>query len=130
MCEKFGIVLALAALHNALGYCYGEIHHPERASEFNLKGEEIARGLMKQDYIGCRQFAKQVAQSSVNFMENLFDQGKVDAAWDRMKSLEEEAKSDDAGIDKSLVAGAVDDMSDMDDYDANEAAYEDMGDYE
>jgi ATP/maltotriose-dependent transcriptional regulator MalT len=36
-----------------------------------------------------------VAQANVNLMENLFDQGKQDAAWDRIKSFEEEAKSED-----------------------------------
>jgi hypothetical protein len=54
MCEKFGIVLVLGSLYNAVGYCYGEIHHPERASQFNLRGEQIARGLIKQDYVGGR----------------------------------------------------------------------------
>jgi tetratricopeptide (TPR) repeat protein len=31
----------------------------------------------------------------VNLMENLFDKGKIDDAWDRMESLKEESKSDD-----------------------------------
>ena len=45
--------------------------------------------------------------------------------------LEEEAKSnEDVGIDKSLVAGSVDDFSDLDDEDADECMYEDMSEYE
>jgi hypothetical protein len=44
--------------------------------------------------------------------------------------MEEEATTEDAGIDKSLIAGAVDDFSDMDDYDGDEAMYEDMSEYE
>jgi hypothetical protein len=45
--------------------------------------------------------------------------------------LEEEAKSnEDVGVDKSLVAGSVDDFSDLDDEGADEAMYEDMSEYE
>lgn len=46
------------------------------------------------------------------------------------ENLEEEAKSTDNTVDKSLVAGAVDDMSDMDDFDDGDGMYEDMSDYE
>jgi hypothetical protein len=44
--------------------------------------------------------------------------------------LEEEDKVDDHSFDKSLVANAVDDMSDMDDYEEDDAMYEDMGECE
>lgn len=44
-------------------------------------------------------------------------------------NLEEEDKAEDFSVDKSLVAGAVDDMSDMDDYSEDEAMYEDMEEY-
>jgi hypothetical protein len=40
-------------------------------------------------------YAEMLAQGNVNLMENLFDQGKQDAAWDRIKSFEQEAKSED-----------------------------------
>jgi tetratricopeptide (TPR) repeat protein len=36
-----------------------------------------------------------VANANVNLMENLFDQGKTEEAWNRIKSLEEESKSSD-----------------------------------
>jgi len=45
--------------------------------------------------MGRRGYAEIVAQANVNLMENLFDQGKQDTAWDQMKSLKEEAKSED-----------------------------------
>jgi tetratricopeptide (TPR) repeat protein len=36
-----------------------------------------------------------VAQASVNLMENLFDQGKTEEAWSRIKPFEEESKGPD-----------------------------------
>jgi tetratricopeptide (TPR) repeat protein len=50
---------------------------------------------MEQYPMGRETSAEVVAQANVNLMENLFDQGNPDAAWDRMKSFKEETKSDD-----------------------------------
>ena len=38
-------------------------------------------------------YAEMAAQGSVNLMESLFDQGRLEEAWDRMQSLKEESKS-------------------------------------
>jgi tetratricopeptide (TPR) repeat protein len=80
---------------NTLGYCYSEIHQHNHAWELNLKGEEIARRQMKDYPLGRHLYAEIVAQANVNLMENLFDQGKVDAALDRMNDFKEESKSKD-----------------------------------
>ena len=48
LCEKLGGPIHLGRLYNTLGYCYGEIHHPEEAWKWNLKSEGIARKLMEQ----------------------------------------------------------------------------------
>ncbi len=93
--EKFGAFFRLGALYNCLGYCYGEIYQQDYAWRFNRRSEEIARGQMKEYPMGRRGYAEIVAQANVNLMENLFDQGNLDAAWDRVKSLEEEGKSED-----------------------------------
>jgi tetratricopeptide (TPR) repeat protein len=93
--EKYGAFFHLGMLYNSLGYCYGEIHQHEQAWKYNLRGEEIARDQMKEYAKNLRGSAEIVAQTSVNLMENLYDQGKQDAAWDRIKSFEEEAKSED-----------------------------------
>jgi ATP/maltotriose-dependent transcriptional regulator MalT len=53
---------------------------------------------MKEYAKGRRGYAEIVAQANVNLMENLFDQGKLDAAWDRIKSFEEETKSEDFSL--------------------------------
>jgi tetratricopeptide (TPR) repeat protein len=39
--------------------------------------------------------AEIVAQANVNLMENLYDQGKIEEVWSRIKSFEEESKSGD-----------------------------------
>jgi tetratricopeptide (TPR) repeat protein len=93
LCEKFGGAIHLGRLYNALGYCYSEIHNPEEAWKWNLKSEEIARKLMKQYPMGG--LGEIVAQANVNLMENLFDQGKTEGVWDRIKSFEDEANNPD-----------------------------------
>jgi class 3 adenylate cyclase/tetratricopeptide (TPR) repeat protein len=95
LCEKFGGAVHLGRLYNTLGYCYSQIHHPEEAWKWNLKSEEIARKLMEQYPMGDPIAGEIVAQANVNLMENLFDQGKKEEVWDRIKSFEEESKSPD-----------------------------------
>ena len=95
LCEKFGVSIRLGCLYNCLGYCYGEIHNIERAAELNKKGEEIARNLLIKYPMGRHQYAEMLAQSRINLMENYFDQGNLDAAWNGIQDLKEEAKSED-----------------------------------
>jgi class 3 adenylate cyclase/tetratricopeptide (TPR) repeat protein len=93
--EKFGAFFRLASLHNTLGYAYGEIHQHQRAWALNLKSEEIARGQMEKHPLGRHLYAELHAQASVNLMENLFDQWKVEDALDRMASFKQESRSKD-----------------------------------
>jgi tetratricopeptide (TPR) repeat protein len=93
--ERFGAVHRLGSLLNSLGYCYGEIHQYTDAWRLNLKGEEIARRMMKEYPLGRHLYAEIAAQAIVNLLENLFDQGKVDAAWDRMNAFKQESRSKD-----------------------------------
>jgi class 3 adenylate cyclase/tetratricopeptide (TPR) repeat protein len=95
LCEKFGGAIHLGRLYNSLGYCYSEIHYPEEAWKWNLKSDGIARKLMKQYPIMGLIAGEIVAQANVNLMENLFDQGKTEEVWDRIKSFEEESKGPD-----------------------------------
>ena len=94
-CEKLGGEFMLGRLYNALGYCYQEIHDPEQAWALNLQSEKVARELMKKYPMGSEMAGEVVAQASVNLMENLFDQNKIEEAWHRLKSLEQESKSGD-----------------------------------
>jgi class 3 adenylate cyclase/tetratricopeptide (TPR) repeat protein len=93
--EKFGVPLRLATFYNCLGYCYSEIHHHETAWRLNLKGKATARELMEKYPMSRRLYAEILAQANVNMMENLFDQGKIEEAWNLIQSFEEESKSED-----------------------------------
>ena len=93
ICEKSGNTYYLVRLYNCLGYCYSEIYQPRKAWNWNVRCEEMARKLMLQYPMGRKMSAEVAAQASVNLMENLFDQGNPDGAWDRIKSLETEAES-------------------------------------
>jgi len=95
ICEKLGGELMLGRLYNALGYCYQEVHDPERAWDLNARSEKIARQLMNQYPMGREMGGEVVAQASVNLMENLFDQDKPEEAWHRLKAFKEESKSGD-----------------------------------
>ncbi len=95
ICEKSGSIFWLVRLYNCLGYCYGEIHDSREAWNWNVRSEETARKLMSQSPMGRQMAGEVVAQASVNLMENLFDQGYPDGAWDRIKSFETESRSDD-----------------------------------
>jgi class 3 adenylate cyclase/tetratricopeptide (TPR) repeat protein len=92
--EKFGVPLRLSTFFNCLGYCYSEIHHHETALKLNLKGEATAQELMEKNPMSRRLYAEQLAQDKVNIMENLFDQGKMDEAWNLIQLFKEESKSE------------------------------------
>ena len=91
--EKLGASFRLGSFNNCLGYCYGEIHQHEIAWKFNLRSEEIVRQQMQESPLGRSLFGEILAQTNVNLMENLFDQGKLDEAWKRIESFREELKS-------------------------------------
>ena len=90
--NKLGPFWRHASFLNSLGYCYGEIHQNQHAWKLNLQSEKTAL-MMLEKYPTGLQYAEIVAQAGVNLVENLFDQGKIDAAWNRIKTLEEKAKS-------------------------------------
>jgi tetratricopeptide (TPR) repeat protein len=98
VCEKFGAVLRVGALYNSLGYCYQQIYQHRQAWKLNLRSEEIAREMMEKHPTGRRLYAEIVSQANVNLMENLFEQGRDDEAWDRIESLKRESKSEDYDI--------------------------------
>jgi tetratricopeptide (TPR) repeat protein len=100
ICERFGALYRLDTLYNCLAYCYGEIYQLGQAWKLNLKAEEGARMLMEKYPFGRRQWAHGLGEAVVGLMENLFDQGNQDTAWERLKSLEEESKSADFDMNR------------------------------
>jgi len=91
LCEKLGSLIHLGRFYNTVGYCYGEIHHPEEAWKWNLKSEEIARGLMEQYPMRGLIAGEIVAMANVNLMENLFDQGRKEEAWNRIEPFRKDS---------------------------------------
>ena len=91
--EKLGASFRLGSFNNCLGYCYSEIHQHKTAWKYNLRSEEIVRQQMLESPLGRSLFGEILAQTNVNLMENLFDQGKLDEAWKRLESFREELKS-------------------------------------
>jgi len=93
--EKLGASLRLGSFNNCLGYCYGEIHQHQHAWKFNQRSEEIVRRQMEEYPMGRSLYGEILAQTSVNLMENLFDRGEVELAWERMESFKKESDSKD-----------------------------------
>jgi class 3 adenylate cyclase/tetratricopeptide (TPR) repeat protein len=93
--EKFGALHRLGALYNSLGYCYAEVCQHSRALELNLRGEELARGLMAEYPAGRALYAEMAAQAAVNCMENLYELGRTEEAWNRLKAFKEESRGSD-----------------------------------
>jgi len=93
--EKLGASLRLGSFNNCLGYCYGEIHQHQLAWKFNQRSEEIVRRQMEEYPMGRSLYGEILAQTSVNLMENLFDRGEVELAWERMESFKKESDSKD-----------------------------------
>jgi class 3 adenylate cyclase/tetratricopeptide (TPR) repeat protein len=85
----------LSTLYNCLGFCYSEICLPEKAWELNRKSESISGEEMRKFEFGRRQHAEAYAQARVNLMENLFDQGMIDRAWDLLDPFKVQTKSAD-----------------------------------
>ena len=96
--EKFGAVFRLGALYNTLGYCYSEIVMPDQAWNYNQRAVEAVRAQMDQDTAGFRVYAEMHAQASVNLMENLFDQGKLEDACELMHTLKSISGTSDYDI--------------------------------
>jgi class 3 adenylate cyclase/tetratricopeptide (TPR) repeat protein len=94
-CESLGVKVHLGRLYNCLGYCFMEIQQIEKAKALNSRSRELGRELME-GYPSGRLFAGEiVAHAEVNLMENLFDLGDPDGAWELMKSFEQESRGGD-----------------------------------
>jgi tetratricopeptide (TPR) repeat protein len=94
-CESLGGMVHLGRLYNCLGYCFMEILHVEQARGLNSRSRDLGRKLMEGYPAGRHIAAEIVAHANVNLMENLFDLGNSDAAWELMKSFEQESRGDD-----------------------------------
>jgi len=94
-CESLGVKAHLGRLYNCLGYCFMEIQQIEKAQGLNFRSRELGRELMQGYPTGRQTAAEIVAQAEVNLMENLFDLGDSEAAWELMRAFEQESRGDD-----------------------------------
>jgi tetratricopeptide (TPR) repeat protein len=85
----------LGTLYNCLGFCYSEICLPEQAWGFNQKAESISSEEMRRFEFGQRQRAEAYAQTQVNLLENLFDQGQADRTWKLLDTFKDQTRSTD-----------------------------------
>ena len=92
--EKYGVYYYLGPLNNCLGYCYGEIYQTKLARKCNLESEEIERRLLKIHPIGRREWAHELGHTLTSLVENLLDEGDLDGAWEGIKAIQQEAKSE------------------------------------
>jgi len=95
MCEKYRSLVHLGRLYNCMGYCFGEILHPEKAWEWNVRSDEIGRWLMERYPVSVTYAGEIVTQANVNMLENLLDQADPDVAWNRLISFAEESTGED-----------------------------------
>ena len=98
ICEKFGASFRLGALYNCLGYCYAEILQPVRAWKMNLRSEEVARQQMLDSPMGRSGYAEILAMATANLMENLFEQGKPEETWERIKLFRIESEGNEFDV--------------------------------
>jgi len=93
--EKHDTFFKYAMKINTLGYCHAELQQYETALEFNLRAEKIAREMFHRFPNGRLNHGAMIAQANVNILENLFDQGRIDEAWEQLKAFEKESRSGD-----------------------------------
>ena len=76
--------------------------NPNGHGEFNLEGEKTARQFLDKSPTARILYAEITAQANVNVMENLFDMGKVNDAYQRLKSFEKETQSKDFAMNRFM----------------------------
>lgn len=85
--ERNSIYLILGRVYNGLGWTYSEVYELEQAAFFNNRAIQIAVALQKMPAL-IYTTAEILAMSEVNLMENKFEMGMIDEAWDRIMQFE------------------------------------------
>ncbi len=86
--ERNSIYLNLGRCYNSLGWAYSEVYDFERAVSLNKKALENVSTLRTSPSLLFSALEME-GQSQVNVMENKFDMGKVDEAWDDIVRFEQ-----------------------------------------
>jgi len=88
LAEQNDLYLALGRIYNTLGWVHSEIYSMDKALDFNKKALQNAKELGKMSAISLSPFEMR-AMTEVNIMENRYELGDVDGAWDQITQFEE-----------------------------------------
>jgi class 3 adenylate cyclase/tetratricopeptide (TPR) repeat protein len=91
LAEQNALYLALGRIYNSFGWVLSEIYSIDEAFDFNKKSLENAISLQKSPAM-ILSASEMQAMAEVNLMENKFDMGDVDEAWNHIIRFEEVSK--------------------------------------
>jgi class 3 adenylate cyclase/tetratricopeptide (TPR) repeat protein len=91
LAEQNALYLALGRIYNSFGWVLSEIYSIDKAFDFNQKSLGNAISLQKSPAMIISASEMQ-AMAEVNMMENKFDMGDVDEAWNHIIRFEEVSK--------------------------------------
>jgi tetratricopeptide (TPR) repeat protein len=83
LAEQNSLYLALGRIYNSFGWILSEIYSIDKALEFNHKSLENATNLRKSPALIISASEMQ-AMAEVNIIENKFEMGYVDEAWNHI----------------------------------------------
>ncbi|MBT4512643.1 MAG: AAA family ATPase, partial [Chloroflexi bacterium] len=86
--------LLLGRFYNIHGWTCSELYDLEKAFSFNQQALEVKKSVIE-DATTIFSASEVTAQTEVNLMENKFEMGKLDDAWEHINRLEEKSKHPD-----------------------------------
>ncbi len=92
--ERNAIYINLGRCCNSLGWAYAEVYDLQRALRCNQQASD-AIAMLQRSPSHFLQALEMQAMTEVNLMENAFDMGKVDEAWQHLTSFEQESAHPD-----------------------------------
>jgi class 3 adenylate cyclase/tetratricopeptide (TPR) repeat protein len=109
LAEQNAHYLALGRIYNSFGWVFSEIHSINKAFDFNQKSLEHAISLQKSPAMIISASEMQ-AMAEVNMMENKFDMGDVNEAWDHITRFEEVSKHSNYDIHRIRWSTRMNDL--------------------
>lgn len=88
LAKQNSLYLALGRIYNSFGWVLSEIYSIDKALDFNHKSLENAIGLRRSPALIISASEMQ-AMAEINIMENTFEMGDVDEAWNHITRFEE-----------------------------------------
>ena len=92
--ERNAIYINLGRCCNSLGWAYAEVYDLQRALQCNQQASDII-AMLQRSPSHLLQASEMQAMTEVNLMENEFEMGKVDEAWQHLTSFEQESAHPD-----------------------------------